>query len=256
MIKKVFNILYVCLIVMFIISYFKIRELPEIYDINFSLYNQPIQTDTDKNEFSFLYRKKEYIVEPMADYELWGLVVSKNNINTWYNYYHDKNTVNLKDICVVWGKNIKNEIYLDNNISFSSGEFTCFVRQKSKSTKEFYFNNLSNNHLLSKDVEIQDLIRKVNIGDQIYLKGSLVKYKEVNQSNFRGTSLTREDHGNGACETVHVDEFTILKKNKEFWHHINKLSKKIFFSIIIIQLLIFVINTHKKNINVYHRIKE
>jgi len=238
------------------VSYFEIRKLPEVYDIDYRLYNQPIQTDTDKNEFSFLYRKIEYIVQPMADYELWGLIVSKNNINTWYNYYHDKNTVNLKDICVVWGKNIKNGVYLDKNISFTSGEFTCFVKQKSGINNNIYFNNLSNNHLLSENPEIQNIIRKVNIGDQIYLKGSLVKYKETNQdqSYFRGTSLTREDHGNGACEVVHVDELKILKKNKELWHHINIFSKKIFFSLLIIQMMLFIITTHKKNLNVYRRI--
>lgn len=121
----------------------KIKELPKTSKVNNDLLKDPIQTETLRTDFSFNYRNKNYNVKPVADYELWGLVVSKNNINAWYNYYHDKNSVNLKDICIVWGKNIANEVYLDSGINFKSGEWTCYATWSNNLVSTFYPNNLS-----------------------------------------------------------------------------------------------------------------
>ena len=36
----------------------------------------------------------------------------------------------------------------------------------------------------------------------------------------RGTSTTRDDTGNGACETIYVKEFTIIKSMDNIWRQI------------------------------------
>ena len=56
------------------------------------------------------------------------------------------------------------------------------------------------------------MIRKVEIGDQIHMKGMLVNYAWASQPNWkRNTSTTRKDGGRRACEVVFVDEFEILE---------------------------------------------
>ena len=242
---KIFKIFYIVIVILFVISWMKIRELPKINEINIDLFKQPTQVDTTRENFSFLYKRKNYLVKPVADYELWGLVVTQNNINAWFNFYHDKNSVNLKDVCVVWGKNIENEVYRDKKISYKSGEWTCYYSWWGKLKNTFYGNNLSNNHLLTAKQDIQQMIRQLNIGDQIYLKGSLVDYVEAGQSSYRITSISRDDEnsiarGGGACEIVYVDEMKVLKKNQSFWHFVNNSCKVLFIFLITIQLILFI----------------
>ncbi len=248
--KIIFRISYVVVIVLFLVSFFVLKKLPQKSEIVPDLYREPIQTETTRKDFSFSYRHKNYNVRPIADYELWGLVVSKNNINAWYNYYTDKNSVNLKDVCVVWGKNIEDEVYRDKAVSFSSGEWTCYINFSEYPKETFYEDKLSNNHLLTADPAIQDKIRNLNIGDQIYLKGSLVDYAEERSSWYRMTSVSREDinsnsRSGGACEIVYVDEIKIFKKYHEFWHFLNQAIKIVFTGLVITNITLFFIDTKK-----------
>jgi len=61
-------------------------------------------------------------------------------------------------------------------------------------------------------------------GDQIYLKGYLAEYTHSNGSFRRGTSTTRVDSGNGACETIYLEDFRILKGANLFWRYLFSLS--------------------------------
>ena len=54
------------------------------------------------------------------------------------------------------------------------------------------------------------------VGDQIYFKGYLSNYSH-NQGFKRGTSTVRTDKGNGACETVFITDFQILKEANMVW---------------------------------------
>jgi hypothetical protein len=63
--------------------------------------------------------------------------------------------------------------------------------------------------LISADSFIRDRVAEIRIGDQIRIKGSLARYGAVG-GGLRGTSTTRDDTGDGACETILVDEFEIV----------------------------------------------
>jgi hypothetical protein len=77
-------------------------------------------------------------------------------------------------------------------------------------------NQLSNNHLLSADHATRERIDSIRIGDQIRIKGRLASYGAVG-GPVRGTSTTRDDSGNGACETIFVDEFEIIAPAFNGW---------------------------------------
>jgi len=250
--SKGFKAIYIILLILFLVSIFQIKKLPNKSEINSNLYNEPIQTNTERKEFNFDYRDKSYNVIPVADYELWGLVASVNNINAWYNYYHDKNTVNLKDICVIWGENINNEIYLDPKTKIKNGEWTCYYSWWSNvPDKKIYSEQISNNHLLSADEKIQDLIRDVNIGDQIHLKGALVDYAEKGTAWYRKTSVSRTDsnqnsRSGGACEVFYVDEINILTQNQKIWHTIKLWSLRFIISLLLINFILFLSSVFSK----------
>jgi len=221
MVEKLIKIIYLILVIIFAVSFFNVRELPERSEIDESILNEPVQTETTRKDFSFTYRGTDYHVLPIANYKLWGLIVSVNDIGAWYNYYHDENTVNLKDVCVVWGPNIENEVYRDKEVSYKSGEWTCYYSWTGRLTETFYPYKLSNNHLLTADKGIQDIIRGLNVGDQIYLKGVLVDYSQEGEDWYRMTSISRNDENSssrsgGACEVMYVDEIEVLARNAFF----------------------------------------
>jgi len=82
--------------------------------------------------------------------------------------------------------------------------------------RAFRLDQISNNHLLTADPALRARIGDVTVGDQIHLEGYLASYS--NASGFhRGTSTTRKDTGNGACETVYVTEFDIADPAPRGW---------------------------------------
>ena len=77
-------------------------------------------------------------------------------------------------------------------------------------------NQLSNNHLISDDDFIRRQTRKIQIGDQIRVRGYLASYSNPGGGR-RGTSTTRTDTGDGACETVFVESFRIVQPATSYW---------------------------------------
>lgn len=133
-------------------------------------------------------------------------------------------------------------------IKFSNGSFTCYLRSDDHNVwKRFDQNCLSNNHILSTDGKISKRLAGVRKGDQIYLKGYLASYSHSNESFKRGSSITRTDRGNGdrgngACETVYVTDFSILKRANSLWWFLSWLTKYV-----IISCLIFLVIVHFKS---------
>jgi len=202
-------------------SWLSTKQLPLSNDIVSEMLNEPVQTPTREKPFDFYYRKKQYLVKPVANYELWGVVVTHNNITGMTDITHTEDSVDLKDLCVVWGDNIKANHYRE--VSYSSGDFTCFFSYQRP--LQFNHSQLSNNHLLSDNKQVRDLIRGTNIGDQIYLKGMLVNYAPASNPQWvRRSSTIRNDAGKRACEVVFVNDFEIIKSSNDTAHWIFSLS--------------------------------
>jgi hypothetical protein len=75
---------------------------------------------------------------------------------------------------------------------------------------------LSNNHLISDDENIRGMVKDIRIGDQIRVRGYLASYSSE-QGGKRGTSTTRTDTGDGACETLFVEQFDIIGPATSIW---------------------------------------
>lgn len=206
-----------------------------------SISNFPAQESTEIAPFVFEYMNNDYLVDPVADYELWGLVVTHNNIHSIGDMYHDKYSVDIKDLCVIWGDNAKSDAYLSTK--FWSDPFTCWHQNNdSRAADHFYKNDLSNNHLLSDDKRVREKIRSVQIGDQIRMKGMLVNYSAASAPGWtRDSSITRTDTGNGACEVFFVEEVDILKRNRPVLNKIYSGSKDLGLLLVIMTPLIWLI---------------
>ncbi|MFP6837265.1 MAG: hypothetical protein VB948_14300, partial [Pseudomonadales bacterium] len=111
-----------------------------------------------------------------------------------------------------------------NTFDFRNGQFTCFFRTRNNAAwRQFDQTGISNNHLITDDGYLRDLIDNVQIGDQIRLQGWLASYG--NDDGFhRGTSTTRTDEGNGACETIYVTDFDILSSMANGWRSVFRIA--------------------------------
>ncbi|NCF73211.1 MAG: hypothetical protein GWP67_06890 [Gammaproteobacteria bacterium] len=138
--------------------------------------------------------------------------------------HHDNNSrmhrlandhLNMLDVCVVWGDNtIAAEL---DKIDFWNGIFTCnFETRNQAAWDSFEVNQISNNHLISDDDSIRDRVRDIRIGDQIRVRGYLASYGSPGVIP-RGTSTSRTDKGDGACETIYVERFEIVRAATSFW---------------------------------------
>ncbi len=95
--------------------------------------------------------------------------------------------------------------------------WTCWVASRGTgSAATFATDQLSNNHLLTQDPLIRRALKSAEIGDQVRLRGKLARYSHAGGFQ-RGTSTSRTDQGNGACETVYLEAFEITRKANTGW---------------------------------------
>ncbi|CAN5222808.1 hypothetical protein BH10PSE17_BH10PSE17_28350 [soil metagenome] len=179
-----------------------------------SVLTEPDQTQTRLAPFSTEVGGIQYQIKPVFDYAIEGLVVSEHDSGGFFDIIHAdwNDNLNVVDLCVVWGANASDGAY--EKMEFSSGQFVCYFNTHDRQAAQpQYFRALSNNHLLTDDPVIARRLRNVRIGDQISLRGQLVEYSHDHGFAFhRGTSTTRDDTGDGACETIFVRQFSVLRK--------------------------------------------
>jgi hypothetical protein len=76
---------------------------------------------------------------------------------------------------------------------------------------------LSNNHLLVDDEFLKQTLMSAERGDLIHISGQLASYENPANGFLRGSSTRRDDTGNGACETIFVEDIKIVEKANRGW---------------------------------------
>lgn len=202
--------------VLLIVSFWNRNDLPRRIDYVPEIHSEPMQTSTRKSSFTSHFAGIDYLVEPKYEYELYGMIVSYR--------HHDGDSLmhrlandhlNMLDVCVIWGDNTRNA-RLDK-IRFWNGIFTCNFQTRDQAAWDaFDIFEVSNNHLISDDPFIRNKVRGIRIGDQIRVRGVLARYGRP-EHGMRETSTTRLDTGNGACETIFVEQFEIVRPARSDW---------------------------------------
>lgn len=206
---------FILSVVVLPLSCWRADALPGAIDLLPELSGEPAQNPVEREPFTVEQGGVRYQIEPLYRYRLQGLVVSRRT--------HDGNRMlhgrwqdhlNVADVCVVWGQSARADLA---RFDFWSGQFTCFFQTRDDAAwRSFRPEQLSNNHLLSADGTLRDQIARVRVGDQIRVDGLLASYR--NDTGFkRGTSVVRTDTGNGACETIYVTGFEVLRPSPSIW---------------------------------------
>ena len=241
--RTVTNVIVVLSFFWLLVSFWNRNDIPGSTDYVAAIANEPRQARTGRPSFKASWDDVDYLVEPEYDYDLVGMVVSYR--------HHDNNSrmhrladdhLNMLDVCVVWGNNAGSAQL--GEIDFWNGIFTCNVKTRNQEAWDsFDMNQLSNNHLLSDDEDIRRRVRKVKIGDQIRVQGVLAAYQSP--GGRRGTSTTRTDTGDGACETIYVDRFEIVRPATSPW----RISMYASLAILVAGLLRFFSRPFKSHLN-------
>ena len=213
---KSVNIVIAASFIWLVVSFWNRNDLPRNAELLPELAGEPKQTSTSDRSFEAVYNDVEYLVEPQYEYDLYGMIVSYR--------HHDGNSrmhlqasdhLNMLDVCVVWGGNASNPLI--HKLDFWNGIFTCNVKTRNQEAWDsFDMAQLSNNHLISDDDFIRDQVKGIRVGDQIRVRGYLASYSNEGGGK-RGTSTTRLDTGDGACETLYVRRFDIVQPAVSNW---------------------------------------
>lgn len=208
-----------------LLAWVREEALPPAAAILPELARDPVQNPVTLPALSVHKDGRDYIIRPLYTYELHGLVVSAHDSDSLIDFAHRLwgDTLNVRDLCVLWGDNVKDQLY--DAFSFSNGDWTCFFRtEDAEAWSRFRLDQGSNNHLLTDNAEIKARMARARVGDQITLRGYLAEY-EHSGGFKRGTSTSREDTGNGACETIYVTDFQVLRSANPGWRSLAVLSR-------------------------------
>ena len=206
------------------------------------MFNEPQQYQIIKAPFLATFNDVHYKISPLYSYDLYGLVVSyrfHNSDTGLHKRWNDH--LNVADVCIVWRNSAKNPLL--NKIDFWNGQFSCRLQTDNRRAWAFFnMDQLSNNHLISDDGFIRNAIKDLKVGDQVHIKGWLSNYGVDGQAGVRGTSTVRTDTGNGACETIYVNQFEIIRAYNNPWRFVMYLSLIVF----IIVFIVYFITPHKR----------
>ena len=134
--------------------------LPPPAELVSALQDEPVQKAVQQAAYTTTSHGITYTIQPLYEYDLVGMVVSKHDAKSWWDYLHREwnDNLNIVDLCVIWGNNARSARYRE--LDYSSGQFVCYVQTSSSEVwRTFDMYALSNNHMLTDDSGIARVLR-------------------------------------------------------------------------------------------------
>lgn len=140
----------------------------------------------------------------LAEYQITGVVKGRKN------YRSDAAAeVSPMDLALAWGN--LNQPAIDESISYSQSGRWYYYRLKSEAPVSVYDVQVqsANTHLIPKDNQIHNQLKKIGKRDLVNLEGYLVSVDFGQQRPPWTSSLTRTDSGDKSCEILYVTRVEI-----------------------------------------------
>lgn len=169
---------------------------------------EPIQKNI-KNSTFFIH-EKDFIITPLADYEITGIVISTKR------YFFDAtSSISPIDIVIAWKKMSVADVIKD--MKFKHRNRAVIYSPKKEYwpiTEKEVMVSLSNNHCIAANKEIKKQLFKIKKYDLVTLEGQLVSVEKKGMQPWV-SSLSRDD-GPGwgkliGCEIIYVTNVKIRK---------------------------------------------
>lgn len=217
--KKVRNLIFILLLISVGVTFFTKEEYRHITTIEPAALREPLQTSTSAKEFTHKHKDIEYSIQPLFEYELNGMVVSRldyEKIPTTDPRADD--TLFPTDLCMLWGDNLSSGVYRSSSTTFSQGGRWC--HWKWEEGKGIVNEAVANNHLMFINPRVKDKLKDIQAGDQIKIIGKLVNVRTITpgvspeKKVTRHSSIVRTDTGGTSCEDILVEDIIILRENR------------------------------------------
>ena len=148
------------------------------------------------------WQYRGYRIAPLADFSLHARVLST------LRYRWDRgSTLAPYDLAVGWGEMSDSVRLADFRVEQGSRYFTLYPRGEGSELRQA-LRQSANMHLIPANSEVRRAIAMAKEGSLVTLRGRLVAVSGADGFTWR-SSLRRDDTGDGACELVWVDEFTV-----------------------------------------------
>lgn len=165
---------------------------------------EPIQHDL-KNADPIMFQDGKFnlIYQPVADYSITARILSKKR------YSGDWSAQVAKyDFAFGWGKMSNPELTKDISISQSMRFYFYRAKPECTLTMRYIARHSANNHLIPANNAVKKALASLNKEDIARFDGKLIKLTGWydKRTVTWGTSTTRNDTGNGACELIYVEK--------------------------------------------------
>lgn len=154
------------------------------------------------NSASITY--KNFTLTPLQDFSLSARVLSRAD------YGLDRGAELAPiDLALGWGRMSDSAVLAELDIR-QTGRFYLWSARKLPIPQGEITASSSNMHMIPADAGVARQMRETRVGDIVEFSGSLVEARASDGYIWR-SSLSRTDTGNGACELVYVQSFSIKR---------------------------------------------
>ena len=152
----------------------------------------------------------DYELTPLAAFEVKARVLGRED------YSLDAGaSLSPMDLALGWGR-MSDERILEHIDIRQSGRFYFWSTDQFPIPRREIESHSANMHLVPSRPGVESIMDDVREGQLIALRGFLIRARHRNGATW-SSSLTREDTGNGACETIYVEQFRILEPATSYW---------------------------------------
>lgn len=159
-------------------------------------------TPEQQSASSDSFEHKGYTITPLADFEITARVLSRED-------YHlgPEAVLSPVDLALGWGPMSDEQVLSKITITQSNRWYHWRVDEFPIPRRDIERNS-ANMHMLPANESVESVIKQTSRGDVVSLRGKLVLVTKPDGWRWK-SSLTRDDTGNGSCEVVWVEAFSI-----------------------------------------------
>ena len=184
-----------------------IKRKNSIYKEDKTFFEEPIQTAFSGDKEKIVINGQEITIQKLYNYEISGKVVKTYTYKDYYTGNEVYNTISKKDVGIIYGELVNDEYLKNIKFSMNGGRNLRYTYKYGEwlsklGGKEKLMTLCTNNHLITDNSDIIQLIKYINEGDYVKISGYLVNVYWDN--SYLKTSTTRDDDQNGACEVIYV----------------------------------------------------
>jgi hypothetical protein len=244
---------------LFLITSFTQNNYQGVHGISPEVLKAPVQEEIKKPEvIRFQNEDGRWELTPLDDYEISGLIVSKvsYDLPTLYHTLFLRDTRQHAwpfDFALVWGSNVTHQVYKHCTFFSDVGleGRRAHVFWEHQLPAPFHGDEFSNNHLIIHRKDLKDRASELVVGDQIKIKGKLVKFRlqvlEADRKSvaFEDAGISSRSRLDNGCEVIYVEDIQILKKANRISRTLFRISKVGFLGMI---FLIFALWLYEKRV--------